>query len=126
MPAPGWLPEGYVPPTTPKKLVTHADVSVDFAWKTPQFWLLWAVLCLNVTAGIGVLGQASLMCQDMLGVPAAVGGGFAGLLSLSNMAGRIFWSSTSDLTGRKAIYSVFFLLGAVLYSLSPWPRSITA
>jgi MFS family permease len=119
VPAPGWLPEGYVLPATPKKLVTHADVSVDFAWKTQQFWLLWAVLCLNVTAGIGVLGQASLMCQDMLGVPAAVGGGFAGLLSLSNMAGRIFWSSTSDLTGRKAIYSVFFLLGAVLYFLVP-------
>ncbi len=89
------------------------------AWKTPQFWLLWAVLCLNVTAGIGILGQASLMCQDMFGVSAAVGGGFAGLLSLFNMAGRLFWSSTSDLTGRKAIYCVFFLLGAVLYSLVP-------
>jgi MFS family permease len=59
------------------------------------------------------------MCQDMFGVPAAVGGGFAGLLSLFNMAGRLFWSSTSDLTGRKAIYCVFFLLGAVLYSLVP-------
>jgi hypothetical protein len=119
VPAPGWLPAGYVRPTMPKRLVTQADVSVDVAWKTPQFWLLWAVLCLNVTAGIGILGQASLMCQDMFGVPAAVGGGFAGLLSLFNMAGRLFWSSTSDLTGRKAIYCVFFLLGAVLYFLVP-------
>jgi Major Facilitator Superfamily len=119
LPAPGWLPEGFVPPATPKRLVTQADVSVDLAWTTPQFWLLWAVLCLNVTAGIGILGQASLMCQDMFGVPAAVGGGFAGLLSLFNMAGRLFWSSTSDLTGRKAIYCVFFLLGAVLYALVP-------
>ncbi len=119
VPAPGWQPEGFVAPSTPRRLVTEADVSVDRAWKTPQFWLLWVVLCLNVTAGIGILGQASLMCQDMFGVPAAVGGGFAGLLSLSNMAGRIFWSSTSDLTGRKAIYCVFFLLGAVLYSLVP-------
>ena len=117
--APGWLPEGYVPPATPKKLVTHAHVSVDLAWKTPQFWLLWVVLCLNVTAGIGVLGQASLMCQDMFGVSAVVGGGFAGLLSIFNMAGRLFWSSMSDLTGRKAIYCVFFLLGAVLYALVP-------
>ncbi len=119
VPGPGWRPDGYVPPPTSKKLVTHADVSVDRAWKTPQFWLLWSVLCLNVTAGIGILGQASLMCQDMFGVTAAVGGGFAGLLSLFNMAGRIFWSSTSDLTGRKAIYCAFFLLGAVLYTLVP-------
>jgi len=118
-PAAGWRPAGYVPPARPRKLVTHADVSVDHAWKTPQFWLLWGVLCLNVTAGIGVLGQASLMCQDMFGVSAAVGGGFAGLLSLSNMAGRFLWSSASDLTGRKSIYNIFFLLGAVLYALVP-------
>jgi MFS family permease len=119
VPAPGWLPEGYVPTATPKRLVTLADVSVGVAWTTPQFWFLWMVLCLNVTAGIGILGQASLMCQDMFGVSAAVGGGFAGLLSLSNMAGRLFWSSMSDLTGRKAIYCVFFLLGAALYAVVP-------
>jgi MFS family permease len=119
VPAAGWRPEGYVPPATPKRLVTHADVHVDLAWKTPQFWLLWTVLCLNVTAGIGILGQASLICQDMFGVSAVVGGGFAGLLSLFNMAGRFLWSSASDLTGRKAIYCVFFLLGAVLYALVP-------
>jgi MFS family permease len=119
VPARDWRPDGYVPATRPKKLVTNSHVSVDLAWKTPQFWLLWAVLCLNVTAGIGVLGQASLMCQDMFGMPAAVGGGFAGLLSLSNMGGRFFWSTASDLTGRKAIYCVFFLLGAVLYALVP-------
>src|SRR5262249_5164883 len=118
-PAAGWRPMGYVAPATPKRLVTQAHVSVDVAWKTPQFWLLWVVLCLNVTAGIGVLGQASLMCQDMFGVSAAVGGGFAGLLSLFNMGGRLFWSSASDLTGRKAIYCVFFLLGAILYALVP-------
>jgi MFS family permease len=119
VPGPGWRPEGYTPPERPRRLVTQADVLVDVAWKTPQFWLLWVVLCMNVTAGIGILGQASLMCQDMFGVSAAVGGGFAGLLSLFNMGGRFFWSSTSDLTGRKAIYSVYFLLGAVLYLLVP-------
>ena len=102
--------------------MTHAHVAVDAAWRTPQFWLLWAVLCLNVTAGIGILGQASLMCQDMFGVSEAVGAGYAGLLSLSNMGGRIFWSSTSDLTGRKAIYGVYFLLGAALYGLIPFTQ----
>jgi MFS family permease len=119
VPRPGWRPEGYKPPARPKKLVTHADVSVDVAWTTPQFWLLWAVLCLNVTAGIGILGQASLMCQHMFGTTAAVGAGFAGLLSLFNMGGRFFWASSSDLTGRKVIYAVYFLLGAALYSLVP-------
>ena len=122
VPDPSWRPEGYTPPARPKKLVTHAHVSVDAAWTTPQFWLLWAVLCLNVTAGIGILGQASLMCQDMFGVPAAVGAGYAGLLSLFNMGGRFFWSSLSDLTGRKAIYGVYFLLGAALYGLVPFTQ----
>jgi MFS family permease len=119
VPAPGWRPEGHVPHAKPKRLNTQADVTVDLAWKTPQFWLLWVMLCVNVTAGIGILGQASLMCQDMFGVTAAVGGGFAGLLSLANMAGRLFWSSMSDLTGRKAMYCIFFLFGAGLYSLVP-------
>jgi MFS family permease len=119
VPPAGWLPEGYVPAERPRKLVTNAHVAVDVAWKTPPFWLLWIVLCLNVTAGIGILGQASLMCQDMFGASAAVAGGFAGLLSLFNMGGRFFWSSMSDLTGRKTIYGVYFLLGAVLYFLVP-------
>lgn len=122
IPARDWKPAGYVPPSTPRKLVTHAHVSVDRAWRLPQFWLLWAVLCLNVTAGIGILGQASLMCQDMFGVTATVGGGFAGLLSIFNMAGRLVWSSASDLTGRKTIYSIFFLLGALLYALVPFAQ----
>jgi MFS family permease len=119
VPAPGWMPEGYVPLAKPKSLVTLANVAVDAAWMTPQFWLLWAVLCLNVTAGIGILGQASLMCQDMFHVPAAVGGGFVGLLSLCNMGGRFLWSSVSDITGRKVIYCVYFLVGAGLYGLVP-------
>jgi MFS family permease len=74
---------------------------------------------MNVSAGIGVLGQASLMCQDMFGVTAAVGGGFAGLLSIFNMGGRFLWSSVSDLTGRKTVYAIYFLLGAALYALIP-------
>lgn len=126
VPAPGWKPSGYAPPAQPKKLVTSANVAVDAAWKTPQFWLLWGVLCLNVTAGIGILGQASNMCQDMFGVSAAVGGGFAGLLSIFNMAGRFLWSSTSDYTGRKGIYCVYFLLGAVLYCLIPVTQRINS
>jgi MFS family permease len=119
VPDPSWRPEGYEPPARPARLVTQAHVAVDSAWKTRQFWLLWVVLCLNVTAGIGILGQASPMCQDMFGVTEAMGAGFAGLLSLSNMGGRILWASASDLTGRKVIYGVYFLLGAILYAAIP-------
>jgi MFS family permease len=126
VPARDWKPAGYVPPAQPKKLITTANVIVGTAWKTPQFWLLWGVLCLNVTAGIGILGQASNMCQDMFGVSAAVGGGFAGLLSIFNMAGRFLWSSISDYTGRKAIYCVYFLFGAVLYCLIPFAQRVNS
>jgi len=119
LPVAGWKPPGYEAPQVQRKLVTQAQVPLELAWRTPQFWLLWCMLCMNVTAGIGILGQASLMCQDMFGVSAAVGGGFAGLLSLFNMGGRLFWSSLSDRTGRKTVYSVFFLLGALLYLLVP-------
>jgi MFS family permease len=124
VPAPDWKPEGYVRPTTAQGLVTNANVAVSVAWKTPQFWLLWLVLCLNVTAGVGILGQASLMCQDMFDVTVAVSGGFAGLLSIFNMAGRFIWSSASDIIGRKAIYCVYFLLGPVLYVLVPMTEKI--
>ena len=68
---------------------------------------------MNVTAGIGVLGQASAMSQEMFPgrVTAAAAGGFVGLLSIFNMAGRFFWASTSDFIGRKNTYFVFFVLG---------------
>jgi MFS family permease len=94
---------------------------VDKAWRTPQFWLLWGVLCMNVTAGIGVLGQASPMIQEMFGgrVTPAAAAGFVGLLSLFNMGGRFFWASISDYLGRRNTYFVFFLLGIVLYATVP-------
>ncbi len=89
-------PEGYTPPVQASKLITTNDVFVYDALKTPQFWLIWGVLCLNVTAGIGVLGQASAMSQEMFPgkVTAVAAAGFVGLLSLFNMLGRFFWAST--------------------------------
>ena len=124
VPAAGWKPQGWQPAASGSKAEPGKAVSVDQAWKTPQFWLLWVVLCMNVSAGIGILGQASLMCQDLFGVSAAVGGGFAGLLSLFNMGGRFLWSSVSDFTGRKTVYAIYFLLGALLYALVPWTQKI--
>ena len=121
VPAPGWRPAGWVPPATPPKLVTTADVYVYEAIRTPQFWLIWWVLCLNVTAGIGVLGQASAMSQEMFPgrVTAVAAAGFVGLMSLFNMGGRFFWASMSDYLGRKNTYFVFFALGTLLYALIP-------
>jgi MFS family permease len=121
VPAADWRPAGWTQPAVPKRLVTTANVDVESAWRTPQFWLLWGVLCMNVTAGIGVLGQASPMIQEIFSgkVSASAAGGFVGLLSLFNMAGRFFWASVSDYLGRRNTYMVFFLLGILLYSAVP-------
>lgn len=121
VPPEGWQPEGYTAPSEQRSMITSHSVHVKDAHKTPQFWFLWIVLCFNVTAGIGVLGQAAVMIQETFGgaITAAAAAGFVGLLSLFNMIGRFFWSSMSDYIGRKATYFIFFGLGIVLYALVP-------
>jgi MFS family permease len=121
VPAADWKPAGWIAASRPKQLVTSAHVAVDMAWRTPQFWLLWVVLCMNVTAGIGVLGQASPMIQEIFNgrVTPAAAAGFVGLISLFNMIGRFFWASISDYIGRRNTYMIFFLLGILLYSTVP-------
>jgi MFS family permease len=124
VPPDGWKPADWVPPTKHSALISNHNVAVHEAWKTPQFWLLWVVLFVNVTAGIGILEQAAPMIQDLfkgsVGPVAAVG--FVGLLSIFNMAGRFFWASTSDFIGRKGTYFIFFTLGAILYFVLPLTR----
>ncbi|MCO1617772.1 MULTISPECIES: OFA family MFS transporter [Micromonospora] len=122
VPAPDWRPAGFDPAQVAEKpLVTTANVSAANAVRTRSFWLLWVVLFCNVTAGIGILEQASPMIQDFFreggtsAVSVAAAGGFVGLLSLFNMAGRFVWSSTSDVIGRKPIYVVYLGVGMVLY-----------
>ncbi|GIF62460.1 MFS transporter [Asanoa ishikariensis] len=124
VPAEGWRPEGFDPATVAAKpLVTTASVSAANAIRTRSFWLLWIVLFCNVTAGIGILEQASPMIQDFFRegttstVAVSAAAGFVGVLSLFNMAGRFAWSSTSDLIGRKPIYLVYLGVGMVLYAL---------
>src|ERR1700722_2838845 len=126
VPAVDWKPAGWIAPALPKPQVTTADVAVDAAWRTPQFWLLWVVLCTNVTAGIGVLGQASPMIQEIFGgrVSPAAAAGFVGLISLFNMAGRFFWATTSDYIGRRNTYFVFMVLGFFLYCAVPTTGSL--
>jgi MFS family permease len=122
VPAPGWKPAGYVAPTESKGLITRNDVFVYDALKTPQFWLIWWVLCLNVTAGIGVLGQASAMSQEMFPghITPIAAAGFVGLMSLFNMGGRFCWASISDYIGRRNTYFVFMVLGFLLYCTVPY------
>jgi MFS family permease len=126
LPPPGWVPAGYVAPTESSKMITNRHVFVYQALKTPQFWLIWWVLCLNVTAGIGVLGQASAMSQEMFPgkVTVTAAAGFVGLMSLFNMGGRFFWASVSDFIGRKSTYFVFFALGFLMYAAVPYTGSV--
>ena len=121
VPAPDWKPANWTPPATTKKLVSSEHVHIDEALKTPQFYLIWLVLFLNVTAGIGVLGQASVMIQESFKdtVSAGAAAGFVGLLSLFNMGGRFVWASASDWVGRKNTYFIFFVFGALLYYAVP-------
>jgi MFS family permease len=125
VPRDDWLPDGFDPATVAARpLVTTAQVSAANAIRTPQFWLLWTVLFCNVTAGIGILEQASPMIQDFFRsdagkstVAVSAAAGFVGLLSLFNMAGRFGWSSTSDYIGRRPMYAVYLGGGIVLYAL---------
>jgi MFS family permease len=140
IPPSGWRPKGWQPPAADpaKTMITKNQVHLRRAWKTPQFWLLWGVLCLNVSAGIGVIGMASPLLQEVFGGKllglsltfneldasqkaqiAAIAAGFTGLLSLFNIGGRFFWASLSDVIGRKWTYAIFFVLGMALYALSP-------
>lgn len=135
----GWRLAGWTPTAADqvKSMITQNNVHLSKSWKTPQFWLIWGVLCLNVTAGIAVISMASPMLQDvfgpkLLGVDVttsltetqraaivAAAAGLVGLISLFNALGRIFWASLSDRIGRKTMYYTIFVLGIILYCLLP-------
>ena len=140
IPAMGWKPEGWTPPVAAAShaMITQNHVHVSRVWGIPQFWLVWMVLCMNVSAGIGVIGMSSPMLQEvfggaLIGIPAkfvdldktqltaiaGVAAGFTALLSLFNIGGRFVWASLSDFLGRKMTYVVFFILGVVLYASVP-------
>lgn len=140
VPPAGWQPEGWTPPAAgTSAMITKGHVHLRNAHKTRQFWLIWIALCMNVSAGIGILGMASPMLQEifagrLIGQPditftnlspeqlaaiAAIAAGFAGFLSLFNIGGRILWASASDRLGRKATYFIFFALGIILYASAP-------
>ncbi len=143
VPPVGWKPANWTPPAvTNNTMIASKHVHLNKAHKTPQFWLLWLVLCMNVSAGIGIIGAAAPMLQETFGgalinhigadgqslgfadikkdeamtaAAAAVGAGFVGLISLFNIFGRFAWATSSDKLGRKLTYFIFFILGAIMY-----------
>ncbi len=135
VPPAGWKPDGWTAPDHKSVMIAYGDVRLEDAHKTPQFWLIWLVLTMNVSAGIGVIGAASPMLQETFGgrlfgdpsvgfaqftddhrkLAAAVATGFVGLFSLFNIGGRFFWASLSDKIGRKTTYYLFFILGLICY-----------
>jgi MFS family permease len=146
-PPPGWTPAGWTPPAANPAILSRGYLEVGDAIRTPQFWLLWTVLLMNVSASIGIIGVGSPMVQEIFGgrlfhhpeisfltfsdadkkAAATVGAAFVGLISLFNIGGRFFWASLSDRLGRKATYAVFFVLGAALYgAVVPWSANTAA
>jgi MFS family permease len=140
VPASGWKPEGWTAPAAKsgKAMITNRHVHVNRVWGIPQFWLVWLVLFLNVSAGIGILAMASPLLQEVFGGKvigvdlafndlnaaqkaqiATIAASFTGLLSLFNIGGRFAWATCSDYIGRKMTYFVFLVLGFVLYSAIP-------
>ena len=128
LPTEDWTPEGWQEPDADKRhaLISGNDVDIDQALKTPQFYQLWIVLCLNVTAGIGVLGVARTMITEIFGttLPGTVDTAFAAtyvvMISAFNMVGRFIWASASDYIGRRNTYWIFFVLGIALYLSVPY------
>ena len=140
IPAGDWKPKGWVPSISKENngMITPHHVHVKNVFKIKQFWLLWGALCMNVSAGIGIIGMSSPMLQEVFGGQligvekiyseldksqlvgiATIAAGFTALLSLFNIGGRFFWASLSDFFGRKTTFVIFFVLGGLLYISIP-------
>jgi len=130
-PPAGWLPKGFKPAAS---TVSAAD---SFSWteasKTPQWYMIWGMLFLNVTAGMGLLSKLSPMAQEVIkfaqGIDdpaklAVLGGGVLATASIFNGLGRLFWAAVSDKIGRKNVFLVMFLTEAILYILLPQINSV--
>jgi MFS family permease len=118
-PPPGWKPEGWTPPIQKNKMISDRSMTRNDAILTVQFYLLWGILFINVTAGIGILAQASPMMQDMFQKTPAQAAAVVSFISLFNAGGRFFWASLSDYIGRRNTYVIFFLVQVGLFLLIP-------
>jgi MFS family permease len=118
-PPPGWTPPNWTPVTRTNRMITDRNLTRNAALHTPQFYLLLGILFVNVTAGIGILAQASPMMQDMFLKTPLEAGVIVSIISLFNAGGRLFWASLSDFVGRRNTYLIFFLVQFVLFLSIP-------
>jgi MFS family permease len=118
-PPSGWKPEGWTPPVNTNAMITDRSFTRNEAVRTKQFYLLWGILFINVTAGIGILAQASPMMQDLFQKSAVEAGAIVSIISLFNAGGRFFWASSSDYIGRRNTYTLFFVVQVALFLLIP-------
>jgi MFS family permease len=119
-PPAGWAPSGWVRPAKTNQMIADRSLTRNQALKTRQFYLLWGVLFINVTAGIGILAQASPIMQDLFRKTALEAAAVVSIVSLFNAGGRFFWASFSDYIGRRNTYIIFFLVQIVLFLLIPY------
>src|SRR5690349_13745955 len=124
-PPQGWRPAGWEPRSAVAKAATTYDYTVREAMATWQFWLLWAMLFLNVSAGIMIISQASPMAQQLVGMTPVAAAGMVGLISIFNGAGRVFWAWASDHIGRARVYLLLYAIQAVIFFMLPHLTNLT-
>src|SRR5512147_2811102 len=124
-PPQGYVPAGWTPTSAVQKSATKVDFTVTQAMRTWQFWLLWFMLFLNVSAGIMIISQASPMAQEMVKMTPLAAAGMVGLISIFNGAGRVFWAWVSDMIGRAPVYFLLYAIQAVIFFMLPSVQSIT-
>jgi OFA family oxalate/formate antiporter-like MFS transporter len=118
-PPEGWQPEGWTPSAKQTAERAARDYVLPEALKKWQWWALWLILFLNVSAGIAVISQEGPIFQEITGVTAVVAGGMVGIASLGNGVGRIFWAWVSDLTTRRVAFALIFIVQVVLFWALP-------
>jgi len=124
-PPQGWRPKGWEPNTAVSKAATTSEFTVSQAMGTWQFWLLWFMLFLNVSAGIMIISQASPMAQQLVGLSAVQAAGIVGVISIFNAVGRVFWAWVSDFIGRATVYFLLFAIQVVVFFVLPSAHSVT-
>ncbi len=124
-PPAGWRPAGWEPTSAVARSATKVDFAVSQAMRTWQFWLLWVMLFLNVSAGIMIISQASPLAQQLVGMTPVAAAAMVGLISIFNGAGRVFWAWVSDLIGRAPVYFLLYAIQAVIFFTLPSVRNLT-
>ncbi|HJZ79446.1 MAG TPA: OFA family MFS transporter [Pyrinomonadaceae bacterium] len=124
-PPDGWAPEGWQPSPKKQSQRVTTEFTLQEALSTWQWYALWAILFLNVTAGISIISQAAPMAKEISGVPPLVAAGMVGIISIANGAGRLLWAWLSDAIGRRNVFFIMFLVQAALFFLMPSQREFT-